>query len=362
MAKWVRFVAIPVVVLVLLPLLMSVVGDLGFWKRYVKAVVRGEPDVAASEYQAVLRLAEQQRHEPAPIADAPSQQMVPEALVAAQQFAIDAKSRALIVHRRGHRLLHWFASDADATRPLAGAELSLLPVALALQTPLGTASSAARPEEQRAVIEAWLKQVALDTHRASAESASWRRPWSAPARAWFDPEAIKLPAGITSEELRKALEVQLWKPMGLGEAQVWKDSSGLPLWHCCIAASAADWMKFADLILQRGQIQGVQVVQTDDLLHLLPLDPQGRTQPLWRGQTSLLTGDEPPAARDAFWFDLGEGARLWLSPARELAVLHWAGSATDRADITLTNLLFRAINDPPGAQAGPVIESVVPQH
>src|SRR5688500_18254371 len=67
-----------------------------------------------------------------PRASAESESVLPEALAAARAEAVRGGARALIVHRRGHRVFEYFASGRDGAEPVEGGELAAAVLALAL--------------------------------------------------------------------------------------------------------------------------------------------------------------------------------------------------------------------------------------
>jgi hypothetical protein len=230
--------------------------------------------------------------EPAPLAraDAQSEFILPEALEAVRVQAADLGVRALIVHRRGHRVFEHFA-DGDGNVLIEGGELASAVLELALHEP-----------GQAAALEA----------PAAAELVSQR----------------------------------LWLPLRAGEAwlSVHKDEGPR---RCCIRARLDDWMRVGDLLLGQGAYHGERIVAADAARQVLAAHPD------------MGEGDEPFLARDPAAFDLAEGARLWLAPRRNLAILVWADDARAH-DTLLPNIILRGLNDASPAIGG--IDDLVPGH
>jgi hypothetical protein len=230
--------------------------------------------------------------EPAALAraEAQSEFILPEALEAAREQAARLGVRALIVHRRGHRVFEHFA-DGDGNVLIDGRELAGAVLELALHEP-GQAAALDAP--------------------AAAELVSQR----------------------------------LWLPLHAGEAWLSARKDEGPR-RCCIRARLDDWMRVGDLLLGQGAYHGERIVAADAARQVLAVHPAA-------GE-----GDEPFLARDPAAFDLADGARLWLAPRRNIAILVWADDDTAH-DTLLPNIILRGLNDVSPAIGG--IEDLVPGH
>jgi hypothetical protein len=155
---------------------------------------------------------------------------------------------------------------------------------------------------------------------------------------------------------------RVWLPLQAADAWLWGvDDARLRL-DCCVVARLDDWMRVGDLLLQQGSYQGERIVSPDWIRQLLVADAQGRRHPVWLGEQQPWTGDEPPAGREVFWFDLGSDLRLWLAPRRGLAVLHWAGSGNSR-DTLIPNIVLRGLLDQaPAVEGANALNELVPGH
>jgi CubicO group peptidase (beta-lactamase class C family) len=154
---------------------------------------------------------------------------------------------------------------------------------------------------------------------------------------------------------------RVWLPLGAADAALWGvDDASLRL-DCCVVARIEDWMRVADLFLQQGSYQGQRIVSPDWIRQLLAEDAQGQPHPVWLDRQLPWAGDEPPAARGIYWFDLGTDARLWLVPRRGLAILYWADAARSR-DTLVANIILRGLQDqlPTGGTNG--LNDLVPGH
>ena len=155
--------------------------------------------------------------------------ILPAALDAAREEAVSRNVRALVVHRRGHRVFEQFTRGADGTTTLEGGELGALVLSLALHEPEQDAG------QDRAVI-----------------------------------------ARLVSE--------RLWQPLRAGDASL----SGTPgaSRRCCIQARLDDWMRVGDLLLGTGAYLGERLVAADAVRAVLA----GR-QASWQGDEPLLARD-----------------------------------------------------------------------
>jgi hypothetical protein len=129
---------------------------------------------------------------------------------------------------------------------------------------------------------------------------------------------------------------------------------------CCVVARLDDWMRVADLFLQQGSYQGQRIVSPDWIRQLLAADAKGQ-RPVWLDAQQPWTGDEPPAAREVYWFDLGADLRLWLVPRRSLAILYWADERKVR-DTLVPNIILRGLQDQLPAGGTTELNDLVPGH
>lgn len=145
-----------------------------------------------------------------PRAGADSEFILAEALDAARQEAARSGARALIVHRRGHRVLEYFASGRNGAAQVDGGEL-------------GTA-----------VLQLSLRESEL----ASGGQAV---------------------AALVSE--------RLWLPLRAGDAWFVAGEQGAR--QCCIRAPLDDWMRVGDLLLGQGAYRGERIISADAVRQLL---------------------------------------------------------------------------------------------
>lgn len=283
-----------------------------------------------------------------PRATAEAEFIAPAALAAAEAEAKRQGLRALVVHRHGHRVFEYFARGTDATAELSGGELSALPFALAIGV-LADGGRVGYAQAVEAVRQASLRGI--DPASVGPRPARFRRDLRpAPPLLLQDGE------GSAADTISR----RVWQPLRADDAWLkGRDDRALRV-DCCMRARLDDWMRLGDLLLGQGSVQGERIVSPDWIRHLLAADDRDVRHPVWLRDQAPWTGEEPPAVRDAFWFDLARGARLWLAPRRGLAVLVW-GSGRSARDTLIPNIVLRGLTDQAPAVGGD-IDDIVPGH
>jgi hypothetical protein len=326
---------------------LRVAGDMDYWRRYTAALGGVKAEQGAALTLPRLRI----EGESAGLSRATPEEesLLPAALEQAREAAVQRELQALVVHRHGHRVFEYFGAGRSGGSELAGGELAALPYALAL----GVLADNGR--------------VAFDTAVQALRDAmppprGWRNPWSGAARARFALRpAPPLLLQDVDGDVATTLSQRVWLPLHAGPASLWgRDDTALRV-DCCLAARLDDWMRLGDLLLGQGRYEGERIASPDWMRRLLPADAAGRVQPVWLAQQAPWQGDEPPVARDAYWFDLGVDVRLWLAPRRGLAVLVWA-SRDGARDTLIPNIILRGLNDQAPPVGGSGLNELVPGH
>lgn len=137
--------------------------------------------------------------------------VLPAALQAARDEAVRSDVRALLVHRRGHRLFDYFAEGTAGDTKVDGGALAGVVFGLALQEPGQSGGQ--------------------------------------------DPAVI---AGLVSE--------RLWVPLRAADAWLSRPQDDP---RCCIRARLDDWMRVGDLLLGTGAYLGERFVPADAVRALL---------------------------------------------------------------------------------------------
>jgi hypothetical protein len=342
-----RWLLLGVVATLLVMAALRMAGDLDYWRRYTAALggIKAEQGPALSLPRLPIV------GEPAGVARATpeAENLLPAALEQAHAEAVQRELQALVVHRHGHRVFEYFSSGRSGDSMVDGGELSALPYALALGV---------LADNGRASFEAALQAL----REAMPPPHGWGNPWSGAARARFALHpAPSLLLQDADGDVATTLSQRVWLPLRAGPASLWgRDDKALRV-DCCLAARLDDWMRLGDLLLGQGRYEGERIASPDWMRRLLPADATGRAQPAWLAQQMPWQGDEPPVARDAYWFDLGTDLRLWLVPRRGIAVLVWAKHSGAR-DTLIPNIILRGLNDQAPPVGGSGLNELVPGH
>lgn len=152
-----------------------------------------------------------------PRAEAAAEFILPEALEAARAEAQRQDVRALLVHRRGHRVFEYFSAEHDGGALLDGGALAAAVFTLALHEP---------------------------GQEAGADAAQ--------------------AAALVSE--------RLWRPLRAGDARLISAVAAGGR-RCCIQARLDDWMRVGDLLLGQGAYLGERIVTADAVRALLAEHP-----------------------------------------------------------------------------------------
>lgn len=332
---------------VLLLAAMWVAGDAGYWRRYASAAAGFGAAGAARTVQPRLRIAGAPA--PAPQASAEAEQILPAALAEARHVSGEQQLYGFVVHRHGHAVLEYFGGGRAQTTQVSGGELAALPFALAV----GVLADAGRVD---------FKTALQGIREATRQPAGWRNPWSADARSRFNLRAAPpLLLQDADGDVANTISQRVWMPLQADDAWLWGSNDNAVRVDCCMVAQVNDWLRLGDLLLGQGTYQGERIVSADWIRQLLAVDADGRAHPVWLDAQQPWTGDEPPHARDAYWFDLGPDMRLWLVPRRGIAMLAWGRGGKAR-DTLIPNIILRGLTDQAPAVSGGGLNELVPGH
>lgn len=342
-----RILLAGVVAILLVLAVLRMAGDMDYWRRYIAALggVKAEQGAALALPRIIIGGAPGG----VPRATPEAESLLPEALEQAREQAEQRRLQALIVHRHGHRVFEYFGPGRSGDNEVDGGELAALPLALALGV---------LADNGRVPFDAALQAL----RDAMPPARGWHNPWSGAARARFALRpAPPLLLQDADGDVATTLSQRVWLPLHAGPASLWgRDDTALRV-DCCLAARLDDWMRLGDLLLAQGRYAGERLASPDWMRQLLPYDARGRTQPVWLAAQLPWEGDEPPVARDAYWFDLGVDLRLWLAPRRGIAVLVWTQRGGAR-DTLLPNIILRGLDDQAPPVEGSSVNELVPGH
>lgn len=141
----------------------------------------------------------------------------------------------------------------------------------------------------------------------------------------------------TGQRYAEYLEKVLWGPLGGTDGKVWLDSEfGDAHTSCCLMATARDWARIGQMMLNRGEINGQRVVSEEWIAKMIEPSPVSK----WYGLQTWLAyeqdlnprSDNPTAmdayarrdpflAADVYYFS-GRGAqRVYIVPSHELVIV-----------------------------------------
>ena len=349
-----RAVTIVIAVMIAVLAAMFVAGDGAYWRRYLAAGSDGAGALPAQLVEPRVTIKSGEGGS-APRSTPVDEGFEPAALQEATTQARLAGARALVVRRHGHVVLTSFAEGIGENTEMAGGDFSALPLALVL----GTQVESAQLDVQKAMSE--LKQALPGGGRKASSN-----PWSTATRTELGiPDTSRLPASLAALNLPEAISERVWQSLHAADAYLWGRSPQALRVDCCMVARMEDWLRLGDLLLQQGSFEGERVVSASWVRRLLAGDGHGRLAPIWVDPARAFTGDEPPAARETLWIDMGPSARLWLLPQRQMSVLYWAAPRSTRpaSDTLIPNIIIRGIVDQALPAIGPpALDDLVPGH
>jgi CubicO group peptidase (beta-lactamase class C family) len=311
------------------------------------------------------------------------------ALAAALAYAAEQRSYALIVWRDGRvELEHYWAGHDAGTRSdtasmtkavtalLVGAAVAdghiggvddqlgrYLPEtrgtprgALTLRALLEMASGIETPPTSDDPASAYWQSALGDDLRASI--ARWPQPRQPFERFYYANANTQYLGWVIEAATRQRyaayLSRRLWAPLGAHEARVWLDrAGGSARTFCCLQARARDWLLIGRLIMDRGRIDGRQLVPgawIDAMVAGSRRNPNFGWQ-IWRGSPhnpartygagipAVVPAARPFARDDVYFLDGSGGQRVYAIPSARTVVVRIGAPTRTWDDATLPNLL-----------------------
>ena len=156
----------------------------------------------------------------------------------------------------------------------------------------------------------------------------------------------------TGTDLATYLSNKLWKPMGGRDAALWLDRpGGHARAYCCLFATARDWVRVGQLILQKGRYQGRQVVAEG---WIQAISAPSRDEPeyglhIWRahplGERRMSDRREEFVAQDMVYLDGRGKQRVYVIPSRQLVIVRVGEHPYGKwDDAVIPNLLVRGMS------------------
>jgi CubicO group peptidase (beta-lactamase class C family) len=150
----------------------------------------------------------------------------------------------------------------------------------------------------------------------------------------------------------------VWQPIGASDATVWLDrEGGMARTMCCLQATARDWARVGQLILDRGRVGKKQVIPAGWIAEMIKpsaTNPNYGLQ-IWRGSPHnprrtysagsalFVPAAKPFARRDVVYFDGAIGQRVYVVPSERLVIVRIGKVAPGWDDSELPNRILAGI-------------------
>ncbi len=155
------------------------------------------------------------------------------------------------------------------------------------------------------------------------------------------------------------LSERLWSRLGAPTAYLWLDrDGGMPRTFCCLYTTARAWLRVGRLIMDQGRVGDDQVVPAAWIQAMTtpaPTNPNYGYQ-IWLGSpagterayndtTIKALHSEPFAAPDMVFIDGFGGQRVYIVPSQQLIIVRTGEAKFDWDDARIPNAILRAIRD-----------------
>lgn len=158
----------------------------------------------------------------------------------------------------------------------------------------------------------------------------------------------------TGEQYADYLSTRLWQPLQANEVYLWLDrSDGDPKTFCCLFATPQDWAKVGQLFLDRGQVNGQQVVPTswlDKMIQPSPLADNYGYHIWLKARTDHKPGVydrtaiEPFITQDTFYLDGASRQRVYIIPNQNLVIVRVGENPEQWDDSVIPNTLVESLS------------------
>ena len=182
----------------------------------------------------------------------------------------------------------------------------------------------------------------------------------------FNPQALGIILErATGQRYAAVLSDKLWSKLGTGDAYVWLDhEGGLPRTYCCLHATAEDWVRVGLLHLNKGQVNGEQVLPENWMDAVVTGSEHGPNYGFltWLGTPYRAQRDygpyvgayvrhvEPYDADDVIFFDGAGGQRVYIIPSYDMVIVRTGTGGIDFSagsflweDSIIPNALMRGV-------------------
>ena len=155
----------------------------------------------------------------------------------------------------------------------------------------------------------------------------------------------------TKQRYADYLSTRLWQPLKANNANVWLDRpQGNPKPFCCLFATPRDWAKIGQLLLNRGKVNGQQIVPSewlDKMKQPSSLQPKYGYHIWLKARTGIYdrSSSRPFLAEDTFYLDGASRQRVYIIPSQELVIVRIGEQPQQWDDSIMPNSLVSNLLD-----------------
>lgn len=337
---------------------------------------------------------------PLPRADESQRTISEDAWMQARAYAEETGSVALLVWHRGALQYEHYGEGFDRTSRTDPASMHKSVVALLIGAAIADGSLPSVDEPAATYLTEWAeddRSKVTIKHLLQMTSGMYRDPFSpnpfgttmklnlgteisdltlsqparrAPGEEFdynnFNPQALSIVLErATGQRYAQILSDKLWSKLGTGDAYVWLDhEGGLARTYCCLQATAEDWLRVGLLHLNRGAVDGVEVIPEAWMRDVTTGSEAGPNYgyQTWLGSPyraqrdygpyvdAYVRHDEPYDADDVIYFDGAGGQRVYIIPSYDMVIVRTGTGGIDFAagsflweDSRLPNILMRGV-------------------
>jgi CubicO group peptidase (beta-lactamase class C family) len=167
----------------------------------------------------------------------------------------------------------------------------------------------------------------------------------------------------TGKRYAQYLSERLWQRLGAPTAQVWLDrEEGMARTFCCLYTTARSWLRVGRLIMDGGRVDGEQLVPESWIRAMTtpaPTNPNYGLQ-IWLGsppgkerryndRTVKALHSESFARDDMIYIDGFGGQRVYIVPSEQLIIVRTGEALLDFDDAIIPNAILRGLRPAPEA-------------
>ena len=157
----------------------------------------------------------------------------------------------------------------------------------------------------------------------------------------------------TGERYANYLSTRLWQPLQASDAYLWLDRpQGNPKPFCCLFATPRDWARVGQLFLDRGRVNGQQIVPESWLEKMKRPSPfvSSYGYHIWlKARTKEKPGvydrssSQPFLAQDTFYLDGASNQRVYIIPDQDLVIVRVGERPKQWDDSVIPNTLVKSL-------------------